>query len=371
MSPLRVGFAIPGPIATAVSGGYAYDRALIEIAPQFGVELTPLELPGGFPFPGGFAPSTGAAGGPVDPTPFAVSDAILSAWRGPLLIDGLAYGAFPEKLARKVGPRAAALVHHPLALETGLSPARTAYLRRSERAALAQARAVIATSETTAQALTTEYGVAPAQITVAPPGFDRRPRAAMAGAPPTILSVGAAIRRKRLPELIAALSRLTDLPWRFRHIGPLDVDPLEKAALDAAVSGIGGPSAQARLRFDGAVDDPAFWAAYREADLFVSAAAYEGYGMAIAEAVLHGLPIVATDGGAARSTAAAGRLIDSELEQDALSNALAAAMRPLLSRAEKRREAGEHSWAARNAILTPEATMERVARALNAAFGEG
>lgn len=360
-SAVRVGFAIPGPIETAVSGGYIYDRALISEMPALGVELAPIELPSGFPFPGGFPE--------LDLTSFSDVQTRLDQFNGPLLVDGLAFGAFPEALAARVGPRAVALVHHPLAYETGLAPERAAYLKATEQAALAHATAVVATSETTAQTLIDDFAVPRGKITVAPPGFSRRPRAPLLGEPPVVLAVGAAIRRKRFPELIDALCALADLDWRFRLIGPRGVDAAETARLDASLRRAQESGIRDRLTVEGAVEAATLAEAYARADLFVSAAAYEGYGMAIAEAALAGLPIVAVAGGAARETAAAGSQIDPALEEAVLVEALAASMRPLLSDRGARQDAGARVWAARDLILTPQETAERVATALRGAFG--
>ena len=103
-------------------------------------------------------------------------------WRGsrpcrrevPVVVDGLALGALPEA-AEKIARRAplVALVHHPLALEAGLSPADAHKLFESERKALAAARSVIVTSRATAKRLNADYDVPPERITVAPPGTDR------------------------------------------------------------------------------------------------------------------------------------------------------------------------------------------------------
>src|SRR5436853_2197050 len=78
----------------------------------------------------------------------------------PIVVDGLALGVLPE--AAEVLRRhytLVALVHHPLALESGLDPVRCAQLRASERAALAAARHVVATSDTTARLLISDYDV--------------------------------------------------------------------------------------------------------------------------------------------------------------------------------------------------------------------
>ena len=66
-----------------------------------------------------------------------------------------------------------ALVHHPLALESGLSAAECAALQTSEHAALACARRVIVTSATTARLLCADYGVPPERLSVVVPGTDR------------------------------------------------------------------------------------------------------------------------------------------------------------------------------------------------------
>ena len=351
---MKVGFAIPGPIAGFISGGYIYDRALIEQAPKCGVELVPLELPGGFPK---------AA---EDPVKLRQTERVLEEWSGPLLVDGLAYGVFPERLARKVGARTIALVHHPLAMETGLAEEAASQLYRSEKTALAHALGVITTSETTARTLVSDYGTPREKISVAPPGFERRPRALLGGEPPVILAVGALIRRKRFPELIGALRRLSDLSWRCALVGPVDADREESRRLEGALelSGV-----RERVDIVGAIGDEELQGRYACSDVFVSTAAYEGYGMAIAEAALHGLPIVASAGGAAAETASAGVLVDPALEGGEFEESFAQALRPLLSSASLRREVSDRVWAAREIIPTQLETASVVVETLKETFG--
>ncbi len=141
-------------------------------------------------------------------------------WRGsrpcrrecPIVVDGLALGALPEA-AEKIARRAplVALVHHPLALEAGLSPADAQKLFESERKALAAARSVIVTSRATAKRLNADYDVPPERITVAPPGTDRAaPAKGSADGTLRLLSVGAVVPRKGFDVLIAALASIAD-----------------------------------------------------------------------------------------------------------------------------------------------------------------
>ena len=119
-----------------------------------------------------------------------------------------------------------AVVHHPLALELGLSMAMANELRASERAALAVSRRVVVTSRPTARVLAADYNVAMERITVAIPGND--PVAAANGSDDGIvrlLSVGAVVPRKGFDVLIAALAMLTELPWQLTIAGDRTRDP--------------------------------------------------------------------------------------------------------------------------------------------------
>ena len=102
-----------------------------------------------------------------------------------LMVDGLALGVLPG-LGEALRGRSplVGLVHHPLALETGLSPARARALRDSERVALSAARVVVATSRTTAEMLVADYAVAASRLVVAPPGTDPAPFSAVSATTP-------------------------------------------------------------------------------------------------------------------------------------------------------------------------------------------
>src|SRR5262249_31146431 len=139
----------------------------------------------------------------------------------PLLVDGLAFGALPQNLLLSQRREYLALVHHPLADETGLSEETRRTFIESERNALLCARRVICTSHHTAQSLARDYAVPTADITVARPGTDLpapivRPARNDA---PVLLTVATVTPRKDHLTLIAALAGLRDQPWRCVFVG--------------------------------------------------------------------------------------------------------------------------------------------------------
>ncbi len=268
-------FAVPGELGTA-TGGYAYDRRMIAELSSLGWDVRHLALPGGYPFPS--ARDAAAAWTALDALDPGQST----------LIDGLAYGAMGETAARLAARlRITALVHHPLALEGGVPPEETRALGRQEARALAAAHTVATTSTTTARTLAGEYGVDEDRIFVAPPGTDPGPVAPARGDPPVLVSVGAVVRRKGHDLLIEALATLSDLSWRCRVVGDVGRDPAWAADLleRARQAGLGE-----RIDFAGEVADAR--AEIAAADLFVLASRHEGYGMAYAEAIIQGVPVV-------------------------------------------------------------------------------
>lgn len=219
------------------------------------------------------------------------------------MIDGLALGALPAERLAALGRPIVGLVHHPLSHETGLDPVVAARLAASERAALAVATVVVVTSPATARTLVDDFAVSAGKITVALPGTDPQPRAPGSGHAPgvplSILAVGTVIPRKGHDRLVAALGGLADRPWRLTIAGALDRDPTAAAALYAAIerAGIGD-----RVDLAGAVAPTRLAELYAAADVFALLSAFEGYGMAFAEALAAGLPIVGCDGGAVAET---------------------------------------------------------------------
>ena len=287
---MRWHWAIPGPLAQ-YTGGYRYDAEVVTGLRARGVALDVHALAGRHPDADGSAQAA------------AARTWIGSAAAGAgLIIDGLALPAFAPLLDR-VDPRGPviALIHHPLALETGLDPDRARHLAQTEQAALRRVDAVVVTSPAT-RALLAAGGLDAARLHVARPGTPRvmrrlpkRPRFG----PVRLLCVATLIPRKGHLRLLAALSGVRRVPWRLVCVGGDRGDQVSARRIRARCDRAGW---RRRVRITGEVDPAALSRHYHEADLFVSASRLEGYGMALAEALMHGVPIVTTRGGAIAET---------------------------------------------------------------------
>lgn len=278
----EVVFAIPGDLNTP-TGGYRYDKRVIEELPAVGWRVRHLPLSGEFP-----SPSENALAETAKIFSSIPSDALV-------MIDGLALGAIPLSTLKSLKARLVALCHHPLAFETGLTSDRIDYLHRTEREALSRSIATIATSRSTAELLAREFNVAPGDLTVAEPGTEPSTRAKGDAKPHRILSVGAISRRKGHDTLAKALSKIRDLEWEWRIAGSTDRDPVAMHALEREIAD--GKIAE-RAKLLGPLDDAGLEQEYSSASLFALPSHFEGYGMAFTEALARGLPVVAGSGGA-------------------------------------------------------------------------
>ena len=325
----RVVFAVPGDLSIP-TGGYAYDRRIIAGLRTLGWQADVLELGDGFPFPNVAARAS------------ALSRLAALPADAPVVVDGLAFGALPEAAMQlSANHRLIALVHHPLALETGLPPSEAEAFRVSETRALAGARRVIATSAFTARLLVADYAVPGGRVTVVRPGVDRAVRTRGSGRSPlALLSVGAVTPRKGYDVLLAALARLSDLPWRLTIIGDLGRDAAAAGRLAADVQHFG---LSGRVVVAGAVSAQVLGALYAEADIFVLASRFEGYGMAFAEAIAHGVPVVGTTAGAIPETAPGSTALLAPSDD---SEAFAAAVRRLIEDPKERGRLAAGAWAA-------------------------
>src|ERR1700752_3847454 len=103
----HLAFAVPGDLATP-TGGYGYDRRIIQELRELGWQVDVADIGDDFPFP-----STAQR-----TTALAILSAIPANY--PILLDGLAFGALPEAAALRCRTPLIALVPQPLALDPGL-----------------------------------------------------------------------------------------------------------------------------------------------------------------------------------------------------------------------------------------------------------
>jgi glycosyltransferase involved in cell wall biosynthesis len=267
------------------TGGWVYDQRLLEGLERLGWRIHRLTLPAGFPNPSPAARAEAAAGF------CGIADGSL------VLVDQLCLGVLPEVAqAEAARLRLVMIVHHPLALENVRAPGESQAYAASEREALRHVSAVIVTSAATAGLLSANYGVGHGRIIIAPPGVDRAPVArGGSGRSLNLLSVGAVVPRKDHGTLITALAGLRRLPWRLAIVGNTTRAPAHVAKLRTRIAASGLAS---RVTLAGELPARALARRWQTADLYVAASRHEGYGIAIAEALARGLPVITTRAGA-------------------------------------------------------------------------
>jgi glycosyltransferase involved in cell wall biosynthesis len=321
-----VSLFVPAPFGQ-VSGGYGYDRRMVTELRAHGDTVSVVELAGVFPLADDIA-----------------RDAACAAWDrlGDAtcpVIDGLALPAFAGMEDALAARGTIGLIHHPTALETGYSEAERDSLRGIEQRLYRRLHRLVVTSDPTAERLVADFGVERARVAVVVPGTDDAPRCTGSGGPGcAILSLGTLVPRKGHDVLLRTLARLFDLDWHLTIAGSPRRHPAHAGSLVALTEELG--IAQ-RVRFAGEVTGDALEALWQGADLFALATWFEGYGMAVAEALKRGLPVAVCAGGAAAT------LVEPEAGvvcEPGDHVQLSKALRRLIFSASLRAEMGEVAW---------------------------
>jgi len=182
------------------------------------------------------------------------------------------------------GTRIVSTKHNP-------DPFRAGAFRFAERALTARASRVIAISEAVRRFCVEQVGLPPAKVVLVPYGLDALPGAWAENPPldlafPLLLAVSRLAQQKGLDTAIRALAAVPGATLLVLGEGP------ERAALESLASSLG-----VRVLLPGRVGDVA--ALYRRADLLVHPARWEGFGLAMLEAMLAGKPVVAARAGSA------------------------------------------------------------------------
>ena len=327
LSPSCVHVVVPGALGQR-TGGFIYDARMVSGLRDLGWQVTVHELEGRFPNADERASTS------LRQTLTALPHAAR------VVLDGLAMGGLPEVVTRHADRlRLIALVHHALSDETGLDRDSQARFEDLERQALAACRGVIVTSAFTAARLA-RFGVAPERICAVPPGVDPAPVAQGApdGAPPQLLCVGSVTPRKGQEILVNALGHLRQVAWQCVCAGSLARAPAYAETVKQRVDDLGLSS---RFDFPGECDGAQLDALYATSTAFVLPSFFEGYGMALTEALARGLPIVSTTGGAIPFTVPAdAAVLVSPGDEAALTDAIGT----LLEDASRLRQLRDAAW---------------------------
>lgn len=318
-------FVVPGDPKQR-TGGYLYDAHMVQALDRAGHSVSVVGLAGQFPMPDQLAKDSLRAVLLAHPKNTLV------------IIDGLALGGLGETAqAVRQDPawqqknhleraRWVALVHHPLADETGLDKQQSQWLWQQEKLALAHCDQVIVTSPFTASRLVNQ-GYVDTPPTVVTPGVAPAPLAQQrqlknASQGTRMLSVASLTPRKGHRVLLQALHLLKDLNWVSEWIGDATRDPVHAHQLMQLITELGLDD---RVVCWGEQDADQLAKRYDVSDVCVLPSFYEGYGMVITEAIARGLPVITTDGGALPDTLPVGAgLIVPAGDAQALAEALRA-----------------------------------------------
>lgn len=315
---MRIGLLIYGSLDT-LSGGYLYDRKLVEHLREAGDSVEIVSLPWRS-YPAHLA----------DNLSFRLFRRLRDLPVDILLQDELNHPslALVNWRLRRLQPRypLISIVHHLRSSEQ--HPRRLLPLYRAvERAYLRTVDGFIFNSQTTQRAVEELRGeseeeseeergeresLVPLGGVIAYPAADHLPvpdggtveemisaRGSDAG-PLRVLFVGNLIPRKGLHNLIAALSRLPKADWLLDVVGDETVDKEYAAALRRQ---IGGAGLKDNICLHGRVSDDELAQRYRAAHL-LAVLSYEGFGIVYLEAMAFGLPVLAgVHGGAAEIVA--------------------------------------------------------------------
>lgn len=276
-------FVVPGNI-DARTGGYIYDRRIVDGLRARGWSIDVLSLDETFPRP------TASALAHADEVFASIAERMV------VVVDSLALGVIPEIVEQhRTRLRIVALMHLPLAADVGIHEETAAQFAMSERRALDAAALVIVTGRATLP-LMAGYDVPPTRVVVVEPGTDPAPLA-QGSAKETVelLAVGTLNPGKGYEELLNALAAVSSRDWHLTCAGSLTRHPPTVMRIRTIVE---ERDLEDHVSLVGELDADQMEAHYARADVFVLATFRETYGMAVAEALAHGLPVVSTSTGA-------------------------------------------------------------------------
>lgn len=295
---MRIGFVIYGSLDT-LSGGYLYDGIVVRGLRQLGHTVEVVSLPsGGYlrQLANGLSPS--------------LSRRLLSGNYDILIQDELCHPLLfllNRRLCRQDGrPLLLALVHHILSDEPR-HHWHNALLAVAERGFLKTVDGFIYNSRTTRSKVRSLVAHNLPEVVAYPAGdrfgtplsadaIDKRTRRS---GPLELLFLGNIIPRKGLLPLLRALAGIDRTLWRLSVVGGLGFDTAHTAEVRQLTAELGLSNA---VRFMGPLQERELVDALSSSHIFCMPYAYEGFGIAILEAMAFGLPAIGCQDGAAGET---------------------------------------------------------------------
>jgi len=202
------------------------------------------------------------------------------------------------KLAKRNGATVLLVVQGRRLVDTPKNSIRRWWIARTERSVICQADLILANSQYTAS-ITEAWRKPSAKIIIAPPGLESipvtEPRNYSQGGPLNLLYVGECSRVKGLVFLVEAMTRLEPSVAKLNVAGGHSQEPGYFKAIQQMVN---RHNLSDRISFHGYADRDRLASLYQKADALVVPSLSEGYGMVVAEAYCHGLPVIASDAGA-------------------------------------------------------------------------
>ncbi len=299
---MRVGLVIYGSLDT-ISGGYLYDRVLVQHLRLCGDQVEVISLPWR-----NYARHLG------DNCSRSLYQRLSQACLDVLLQDELNHPSLfwlNRRLKQRVHYPVVAIVHHLRCSESRPAWQNRLY-RWVERRYLATLDSLIVNSQATRAAVEGLVGAGRKSI-VAYPGGDRLhpsltptqiARRARRGGPLRILFIGNLIPRKGLHILLEGLSRLPEDSWQLEVIGSLAVDRAYVRAIHRQVRRAGLAE---RVVLPGPLSDSDLAGRLAGGDLLAVPSSYEGFGIVYLEAMGFGLPVIASTAGATQEIITHGR----------------------------------------------------------------
>jgi glycosyltransferase involved in cell wall biosynthesis len=296
---MRLLFVIYGSL-DQISGGYLYDRKVIEYLREQGVGVDLLQLP---VLPYLLCPL------------HALHPPLRRLFQGPgagggydcIILDELTHPSVFLSVARREDncPPVVVLLHH-LKSQERIGWFQRIFARNMERRLLSRSDAVVVNSRTTEITVRRLLAV-DVPVYICPPGGDTFSDTPASGLPAEdrggllppertvrLLITGNIIARKGHDRLIRMLGGLSDLNWELWIVGAA-VDARYKRKVDRLTRRLG---LEERIRYTSVLSGLALRQQYLDADIFVFPSRYEGFGISLAEAIRAGLPFVAFASGA-------------------------------------------------------------------------